>query len=104
MRSARHSERVDFCECALASKEHGDCIQKVNSRSLHYGTAKRKSILFVVAVAEFASLLASGSCRAEDFNTEELTAKNVLEDAKLYVTAPLRWDVGDWLYFGGALA
>jgi membrane-associated phospholipid phosphatase len=27
-----------------------------------------------------------------------------LEDAKLYVTAPLRWDEEDWLYFGGALA
>jgi membrane-associated phospholipid phosphatase len=27
-----------------------------------------------------------------------------LEDAKLYFTAPLRWDEEDWLYFGGALA
>jgi hypothetical protein len=26
-----------------------------------------------------------------------------LEDLKLYVTAPLRWDQEDWLYFGGAL-
>ena len=27
----------------------------------------------------------------------------VLEDTKLYFTAPLRWDAEDWLYFGGAL-
>jgi len=27
-----------------------------------------------------------------------------LEDAKLYFTAPLRWDGGDWLFFGGTLA
>ena len=27
-----------------------------------------------------------------------------LDDLKLYVTAPLRWDEEDWLYFGGALA
>ena len=26
-----------------------------------------------------------------------------LEDTKLYFTAPLRWDEGDWLYFGGSL-
>jgi membrane-associated phospholipid phosphatase len=26
-----------------------------------------------------------------------------LEDAKLYFTAPLRWDEQDWIYFGGAL-
>ena len=28
----------------------------------------------------------------------------VLEDTKLYFTAPLRWDSQDWLYFGAALA
>jgi membrane-associated phospholipid phosphatase len=39
------------------------------------------------------------SCRAKDF-----TAPDVLEDAKLYFTAPVRWDTKEWLYFGGALA
>jgi membrane-associated phospholipid phosphatase len=29
---------------------------------------------------------------------------DVLQDAKLYVTAPLRWDGQDWLYFGAALS
>jgi membrane-associated phospholipid phosphatase len=28
---------------------------------------------------------------------------SALEDTKLYLTAPLRWDEEDWLYFGGAL-
>jgi len=41
----------------------------------------------------------TAACLAED-----LTARDVLEDAKLYFTAPLRWDTKDWLYFGGALA
>jgi membrane-associated phospholipid phosphatase len=104
MRSAVELAAVDFSERALANKKHGECICKVGSSSLHYGTAMRKSILVLVALAGFASLLATGSCRAEDFNAEDFTAKNVLEDAKLYVTAPLRWDVNDWLYFGGALA
>jgi hypothetical protein len=30
-------------------------------------------------------------------------AAALLEDAKLYVTAPLRWDATDWGYFGGTL-
>jgi membrane-associated phospholipid phosphatase len=55
---------------------------------------------FLVAVASaLAALSMADSCRAEDF-----TAKDVLEDTKLYFTAPMRWDVNDWLYFGGALA
>lgn len=29
--------------------------------------------------------------------------RSVLEDAGLYVTAPLRWDQRDWLYAGGSL-
>src|ERR1700722_19631289 len=88
----------------ISNKKHGDCMQKVNSQSLHYGTPMRKSILFIAALAGFTSLLASAGCHAEDLNPEEFTAKDVLEDAKLYVTAPLRWDVNDWVYFGGALA
>jgi membrane-associated phospholipid phosphatase len=28
---------------------------------------------------------------------------DLLNDTKLYYTAPLRWDAGDWLYFGAAL-
>lgn len=41
-------------------------------------------------------LCMSSSCRAADVGA-------VLEDAKLYVTAPVRWDRNDWLYAGGAV-
>jgi hypothetical protein len=58
----------------------------------------RKSIIFLVVSSGIASLAATETCRAE-----ELTARDVLEDAKLYFTAPVRWDAKDWLYFGGAL-
>lgn len=33
-----------------------------------------------------------------------MDGRAALEDAKLYFTAPLRWDVGDWTYFGATLA
>jgi membrane-associated phospholipid phosphatase len=35
---------------------------------------------------------------------DALSLSAALQDAKLYFTAPLRWDEDDWLYFGGALA
>lgn len=44
-------------------------------------------------------LVASQPCLAETLN-----AADIWTDAKLYVTAPARWDVADWLYFGGAVA
>jgi len=34
---------------------------------------------------------------------DSFSVGTALEDTKLYFTAPLRWDVEDWLYFGGAL-
>ena len=37
--------------------------------------------------------------RADDF-----TLGDVLGDAKLYFTAPVRWDESDWLFFGGSIA
>jgi len=58
-----------------------------------------KAILSFMVASGLASVCVTGSCRAEDFS-----AGDVLEDAKLYFTAPIRWDVNDWLYFGGALA
>jgi membrane-associated phospholipid phosphatase len=42
----------------------------------------------------------SPAARAQD----PLTLGSALEDAKLYFTAPLRWDQEDWLYFGAAVA
>jgi membrane-associated phospholipid phosphatase len=35
---------------------------------------------------------------------DPFSVKSALEDTKLYITAPLRWDEGDWIAFGGALA
>jgi len=43
--------------------------------------------------------LSSPACLADHMDVTD-----VLTDTKLYFTAPLRWDAGDWLYFGGALA
>jgi membrane-associated phospholipid phosphatase len=37
--------------------------------------------------------------RADEF----FSVKSALEDARLYFTAPLRWDEEDWIAFGGAL-
>jgi len=34
---------------------------------------------------------------------EAFSVKSALEDAKLYFTAPLRWDEEDWIAFGGSL-
>jgi membrane-associated phospholipid phosphatase len=58
----------------------------------------RKSILQFFC-GTLALLAATGSCHAENF-----AVRDVWDDAKLYFTAPIRWDSRDWLYFGGALA
>lgn len=44
------------------------------------------------------AVFASASCHAG-----ELDARAALEDAKLYITAPLRWDMQDWSYFGATV-
>jgi len=36
---------------------------------------------------------------ADDFDFEDL-----LSDARLYFTAPIRWDSSDWMFFGGSVA
>lgn len=43
-------------------------------------------------------VFSSVSSAAEQFNVS-----TVLQDAKLYVTSPIRWDDQDWLYFGASL-
>ena len=58
-----------------------------------------KRLCASIVTGALALLAATGSCHAEDF-----APRDVLEDAKLYFTAPIRWDTRDWLYFGGALA
>ncbi len=36
-------------------------------------------------------------------NSQDVPRSGFVTDAKAYVTAPLRWDAQDWLYFGGTL-
>jgi membrane-associated phospholipid phosphatase len=58
----------------------------------------RKSIFLLLgSLAGLLSLTAP--CTAEQFDTS-----TVLEDTRLYFTAPVRWDAKNWMYFGGALA
>lgn len=35
---------------------------------------------------------------------EQFTLGDVWQDTKLYFTAPIRWDVQDWMFFGGTVA
>jgi membrane-associated phospholipid phosphatase len=56
------------------------------------------SLVIAVAVAAVSALWCSPA------RAEAPVFGSPLEDLKLYVTAPLRWDEEDWLYFGGALA
>jgi membrane-associated phospholipid phosphatase len=67
------------------------------SMRLYHGKSLRKSNL-VLASATLVGLAATAPCVAEEFD-----AHTVLQDAKLYFTAPLRWTSKDWLYLGGTL-
>lgn len=63
------------------------------------GNVALKTLRTLAALTALAGISTTQACRAE-----ELTTKDVLEDAKLYFTAPIRWDAKDWVYFGGTLA
>jgi membrane-associated phospholipid phosphatase len=52
-----------------------------------------------ILLAALTSLPLCPTAHAQMFET-----RAVLEDTKLYFTAPLRWDQTDWLYFGSTLA
>lgn len=51
-----------------------------------------------IALSSVCSIFVSGESLAGN-----LDARTILEDTKLYFTAPLRWDAHNWTYFGGAL-
>ena len=55
-------------------------------------------VLAAVALAGAFAATAPAPCSAQAVQPRE-----ALEDAKLYFTAPLRWDARDWLEFGGTL-
>ncbi len=54
----------------------------------------RSTFLLVILVTSWIDPAHSAAVSAD---------RSILEDTKLYVTAPLRWDQGDWLFAGGAL-
>jgi membrane-associated phospholipid phosphatase len=58
-----------------------------------------KGFFAAAVVTAVVGFLPSGA-RAD----EAVSVTSALEDAKLYFTAPLRWDGEDWIAFGGALA
>lgn len=49
-------------------------------------------------------LLVAGLLVGNESQAQAVQPREALEDAKLYFTAPLRWDGRDWLEFGGTLA
>jgi hypothetical protein len=57
-------------------------------------------MLVAVALASGAVAGLAGPARCE---AQAVQPREALEDAKLYFTAPLRWDSRNWLEFGGTL-
>ena len=57
----------------------------------------RRNAIFAALAAVFCLL--SPVCRADGLGPGDF-----FHDLGQYVTSPLRWDEGDWLFFGGALA
>lgn len=49
-------------------------------------------------------VLLGGLTAAQSGNAQTMEPGAVLEDTRLYFTAPLRWDQTDWLYFGTMIA
>jgi membrane-associated phospholipid phosphatase len=58
----------------------------------------------VILVLSIAMIPGMGRAQeAASMQQDAVSVQGVLEDTKLYFTAPVRWDVEDWAYFGGAL-
>ena len=62
--------------------------------------ASRKVVesLLLVLLTTLLAMATSTACFAANSDVS-----SVLQDAKLYVTAPVRWDQRDWLYAGGSI-
>lgn len=48
-------------------------------------------------------LFVAGAMPRNGMAEEAVSMQGILEDTKLYFTAPIRWDTEDWAWFGGAL-
>src|SRR5690349_3071774 len=59
-------------------------------------TAKKSAFMFGLIAA--CGVLGGRTCSAET-----PTTRSLLEDTKLYATAPLRWESGDWMEFAGTV-
>jgi hypothetical protein len=57
-----------------------------------------------LAACALACLGLLGITTPQRCEAQAVQPREALEDAKLYFTAPLRWDAHDWLAFGGTLA
>ncbi len=67
-------------------------------------------IMMIAGTCPVWSRAASGNGDADahadadvDANRSAISFRGILEDTKLYFTAPVRWDEEDWLEFGGSL-
>jgi len=57
----------------------------------------------LLAAVALAGALVAGLAAPSQCNAQAVQPREALEDAKLYFTAPMRWDSRDWLEFGGTL-
>src|SRR5437868_8101379 len=65
---------------------------------MHQSSKNTNDTWRLKACVALCGILASTSSLAGSMD-----ARTLLEDSKLYFTAPLRWDTSDWAYFGGSL-
>ena len=69
-------------------------LKRIKPWGRHFENSASRALLLLLGFLFWPVGSLAGSFSIGDF----------LEDSKLYVTAPLRWDSQDWLYFGAALA
>ena len=91
-------------QVARRTKWTGVFMRRLSLKDFSFGAIARRLVQsgasrWLGGVYAIAVVSLSAPCRAD-----HLTLHTLLEDGKLYVTAPVRWDRQDWLYFGGALA
>src|SRR4249920_3135542 len=60
------------------------------------GSTSRKRVLALGLL--LCNVLCAGLCEAA-----ESPDRSLLEDTKLYVTAPLRWETREWMQFAGTI-
>jgi len=65
--------------------------------------SRRSSGAGLVAAVVLVGGLLAGLAAPMRCDAQAVEPREALEDAKLYFTAPLRWDARDWLEFGGTL-